>query len=40
VDERRLVLEMLTGMRRAGADAVISYHAKDAAAWLAQESAR
>jgi porphobilinogen synthase len=38
VDERRLVLEMLTGMRRAGADAVISYHAKDAAAWMAQES--
>jgi porphobilinogen synthase len=38
VDERRLVLEMLTGMRRAGADAVITYHAKDAATWLAQES--
>jgi porphobilinogen synthase len=37
VDERRLVLEMLTGMRRAGADAVITYHAKEAAAWLAQE---
>jgi porphobilinogen synthase len=38
VDERRLVLEALTGMRRAGADAIITYHAKDAAAWLAEES--
>jgi porphobilinogen synthase len=28
------VLEALTGMRRAGADAIISYHAKDAAVWL------
>ncbi|HEY7614963.1 MAG TPA: porphobilinogen synthase [Gemmatimonadales bacterium] len=40
VDERRLVLEVLTGMRRAGADAIITYHAKDAAAWLAEEGAR
>jgi porphobilinogen synthase len=37
IDERRVVLETLTGMRRAGADAIISYHAKDAAAWLAEE---
>ena len=36
LDERRTVLEMLTGMRRAGADVIISYHAKDAAAWLAE----
>jgi porphobilinogen synthase len=36
LDERRTVLEALTGMRRAGADAIISYHAKDAAAWLAE----
>jgi porphobilinogen synthase len=34
IDERRVVLELLTGMRRAGADLVITYHAKDAAAWL------
>lgn len=34
IDERRAVLEALTGMRRAGADAVITYHAKDAAEWL------
>jgi porphobilinogen synthase len=40
VDERRLVLEALTGMRRAGADAIITYHAKEAAAWLAEEGGR
>ena len=34
VDERSIVLETLTAIRRAGADIVISYHAKDAAAWL------
>ena len=38
IDERRVVLEALTGMRRAGADAIITYHAKDAAGWLAEES--
>jgi porphobilinogen synthase len=38
IDERRVVLEALTGMRRAGADAIITYHAKDAAAWLAEEA--
>jgi porphobilinogen synthase len=37
VDECRIVLEALTGMRRAGADAIISYHAKDAAVWLGSE---
>jgi porphobilinogen synthase len=34
IDECRVVLEALTGMRRAGADAIISYHAKEAATWL------
>jgi porphobilinogen synthase len=34
LDERAAVLEALTGIRRAGADIVISYHAKDAARWL------
>jgi porphobilinogen synthase len=34
LDERSAVLEALTSIRRAGADIVISYHAKDAAAWL------
>jgi porphobilinogen synthase len=38
IDERRVVLEALTGMRRAGADAIITYHAKEAAGWLAEES--
>jgi porphobilinogen synthase len=40
LDERRVVLEALTGMRRAGADAIITYHAKEAAAWLAEEGRR
>jgi porphobilinogen synthase len=35
IEERRVVIEALTGMRRAGADAIITYHAKDAAGWLA-----
>ena len=34
LDERATVLEALTGIRRAGADLVITYHAKDAARWL------
>ena len=34
LDERAAVLETLTGIRRAGADIVITYHAKDAARWL------
>jgi len=37
IDERQVVLEALTGMRRAGADAIITYHAKAAAGWLAEE---
>lgn len=37
IDERAIVLETLTGMKRAGADLIITYHAKDAARWL-QES--
>lgn len=36
IDERKIVLETLTGMKRAGADAIISYHAQDAARWLAE----
>ncbi len=34
LDEKRIVLEILTGLKRAGADLIISYHAKDAAKWL------
>jgi porphobilinogen synthase len=34
IDEKRVVLETLTGFRRAGADLILTYHAKDAARWL------
>ena len=34
IDERAIVLETLTGMKRAGADMIITYHAKDAVRWL------
>jgi porphobilinogen synthase len=36
LDERACVLELLTGIRRAGADMILTYHAKDAARWLAR----
>jgi porphobilinogen synthase len=36
IDERRVVLEALTGFKRAGADIIITYHALDAAKWLHQ----
>lgn len=36
IDERRAVLEVVGAMRRAGADFVITYHAKDVARWLSQ----
>ncbi|WP_301109271.1 porphobilinogen synthase [Sporosarcina sp.] len=34
VDEKKIVLETLTSMKRAGADIIMTYHAKDAARWL------
>jgi porphobilinogen synthase len=34
LDEKRTVLELLTGIQRAGADIILTYHAKDAAKWL------
>jgi porphobilinogen synthase len=34
IDEKRVVLEVLTGIQRAGADIILTYHAKDAARWL------
>jgi porphobilinogen synthase len=34
LDERQVVLETLTAIKRAGADIVLTYHAKDAARWL------
>jgi porphobilinogen synthase len=38
-DERAAVLETLTAIRRAGADMVITYHARDVARWLDEEEA-
>ena len=37
IDEKRIVLETLTSMKRAGADIIITYHALDAARWLKEE---
>ncbi|MHB0977104.1 MAG: porphobilinogen synthase [Candidatus Aquicultorales bacterium] len=34
LDEKKVVLELLTGIKRAGADMILTYHAKDAAKWL------
>jgi porphobilinogen synthase len=34
LDERAAVLESLTAIRRAGADAILTYYAKEAAEWL------
>jgi porphobilinogen synthase len=34
LDEKRTVIELLTGIQRAGADIILTYHAKDAAKWL------
>jgi porphobilinogen synthase len=36
LDEKRAVLEILTSIQRAGADIILTYHAKDAARWLQQ----
>ncbi len=36
IDERRVVTEVLTAIKRAGADLIITYHAMDFARWLAQ----
>ncbi|MDP4084535.1 MAG: porphobilinogen synthase [Bacillota bacterium] len=37
IDEKKTVLELLIGMKRAGADLIITYFAKDAVRWLAEE---
>ena len=34
LDERAVTLETLTAIKRAGADLIITYHAKEAAGWL------
>ena len=40
LDERAAVLESLTSIRRAGADAIVSYHAKEVAGWLRTDTGR
>lgn len=37
LNEKEVVMETLTGLKRAGADLIISYHAKDVARWLKEE---
>ena len=37
IDERRVVLENLLAMKRAGARMIITYHALDAAEWIHEE---
>ena len=37
IDEKRIVLENLTAIKRAGADIIITYHALEAAKWLQEE---
>ncbi len=34
LDEKQIVLEILTAIKRAGADIILTYHAKEAARWL------
>lgn len=34
IDEKKIVMEILTGLKRAGAKMIITYHAIDAAAWI------
>jgi porphobilinogen synthase len=40
IDERKIVMETLVGCKRAGADIIISYHAKEAVCWLREELER
>lgn len=37
IDERRIVMENMLAMRRAGADIIITYHALDVAGWMKDE---
>jgi porphobilinogen synthase len=39
IDERRVTMEILTSIKRAGADIILTYHALDAAAWLKEQTA-
>ena len=37
IDERRVTMEVLTGIRRAGADMIITYFAPEVASWLKEK---
>ena len=37
IDEKRIVMENMIAMKRAGADIIITYHALDVAKWLREE---
>ena len=37
IDEKKIVMENMIGMKRAGADIIITYHALDVAKWLDEE---
>lgn len=39
MDEQRVIMETLTSIKRAGADLILTYHAKEAARWLGRDSA-
>ena len=36
IDEKKIVMEILTGLKRAGANIIITYHALDAAKWICE----
>ena len=38
IDEKRIVMETLLSMKRAGADIIITYHAMDVARWLKEDA--
>jgi porphobilinogen synthase len=38
IDEKRVVIELLTSIKRAGADMIITYHAKEAARWISEDA--
>ena len=40
IDEKRIVLETLTSMKRAGADIIISYFAPEVAKWIREEQGK
>ena len=37
LDEKRVTMEILTGIKRAGADIILSYHAKEVSRWLREQ---